>query len=228
MGYVLPPPAVSVLRVAGTADIFPVNRIFCVGRNYTEHAREMGHDPDRTRPCFFMKPATAVLPEGNDFPYPSHSENVHYECELVVALGRDGSNIPISTAQDHIYGYAVGLDMTRRDLQAQAGKKGEPWEVAKSFDASAPCSAIMPVVKIGHPTKSAISLELNGRKVQASDISHLIWDVPHIIHFLSGLFTLAAGDLIFTGTPAGVGPVHRGDVLHGKIDNIGELTVRVS
>ncbi len=227
MAYVVSLPAGPALPVAGTADLFPVNRIFCVGRNYAEHAREMGHDPHRESPCFFMKPGSCVLPEGRDFTYPALSENVHYECELIAALAEGGANIRAQDAPSRVYGYAVGLDMTRRDLQAKARESGQSWEAAKAFDGSAPCSNIMPVGKIGHPTQGAIWLDLNGKRVQHADISALIWKVPEIVAVLSTYFTLLPGDLVFTGTPAGVGPVRRGDVLHGGVDNVSELTVRV-
>jgi fumarylpyruvate hydrolase len=227
MAFVVTQDPAPTLPVAGTSDVFPVNRIFCVGRNYADHAREMGHDPNRELPFFFMKPATAVLPEGGDFPFPPLSDDVHYECELVVALAKGGANIRPEDALNHVYGYAVGLDMTRRDLQWEAKKLGRPWAAAKSFDHSAPCSKIAPASAIGHPSKGAIWLDLNGKRVQNADIAALIWKVPEAIATLSTMFTLAAGDLLFTGTPAGVGPVHRGDVLHGVVEGVGELTVRV-
>jgi fumarylpyruvate hydrolase len=226
MAYVIAP-VVPALPVNGTTDLFPVNRIFCVGQNYADHAREMGRDPQREVPCFFMKPASALLPGGGEFPYPQQSDNVHYECEFVAALGSGGANLSAQDAQRHVYGYAVGLDMTRRDVQAQARKAGNPWELAKSCHLSAPCSAIMPAAKAGHPTSATIWLDQNGKRVQDANISSLIWSVPEIIAQLSLWFTLDAGDLIFTGTPAGVGPVQRGDLLHGGVAGIGELTVRV-
>jgi len=225
--YVIPPPTVPALPVLGANGLFPVTRIFCLGRNYAEHAREMGGNPDREPPFFFMKPANALLPGGQDFPYPPQSENVHYEFELVVAIGAGGADIPKEAALSHVFGYAAGLDMTRRDLQQQAAKSSRPWDVGKAFDHSAPCSPVVPASRIGHPGKGAIWLELNGKRVQTSDLSALIWSVPEIIAELSRFFALTPGDLIFTGTPAGVGPVHRGDTLHGKIENVAELTVRV-
>jgi len=228
MGYVIKPGPAPALPVAGSADLFPVNRIFCVGRNYADHAREMGHDPDREPPFFFMKPGSCLLPEGRDFPYPQLSEDVHYEFELVAALGSGGANLPARKALNHVYGYAAGLDMTRRDLQSQAKEMARPWDAAKAFDHSAPCSQVMPASEIGHPKQGAIWLEQNGKRVQNSDLSALIWSVPEIIAHLSTLFTLEAGDLIFTGTPAGVGPVRRGDILHGSIEKVSELTVRVT
>jgi len=227
MAYVVTPEPAPTLPVLGTADCFPVNRIFCVGRNYADHAREMGHNPDREPPFFFLKPGHALLPEGRDFPYPSSSHNVHYEFELVAALDKGGTDIRVEDALNHIYGYAVGLDMTRRDLQLQAQKMARPWDVGKAFDLSAPCSAVVPASKIGHPKKGPIWLERNGKRVQSSDLSALIWNVPEIIAQLSNLFRLTPGDLVFTGTPAGVGPVQRGDILHGFIEGVGELTVRV-
>jgi fumarylpyruvate hydrolase len=227
VNYVVPVGAVSVLPVAGGADLFPVGRIFCVGRNYADHAREMGHDPSREPPFFFMKPATALLPTGRDFKFPPLSELVHHEMELVVALRKGGANVRVEDACEHVYGYAPGLDMTRRDLQEKAKKMGRPWEAGKAFDDSAPCGSIVPASEIGHPRKGAIWLEVNGERVQESDISQMIWSVPEIIAELSATFALRAGDLIFTGTPSGVGPVHRGDVLRGGVDRVGELTLRV-
>lgn len=227
MAYVITPEPIPALPVSGTADLFPVNRIFCVGRNYADHAREMGHDPEREPPFFFLKPGQALLPQGRDFPYPSSSGDVHYEFELVAAIGKGGADIRVEDALSHIYGYAVGLDMTRRDLQLQAQKLARPWDVGKGFDLSAPCSAVTPATKIGHPKKGALWLERNGKRVQSSDLSALIWKIPEIIAQLSTLFRLTPGDLVFTGTPAGVGPVQRGDVLHGFIEAVGELTVRV-
>ena len=227
MAYVIAPAATPALPVSGTADLFPVNRIFCVGRNYADHAREMGHDPDREPPFFFLKPGNALVPEGRDFPYPPASENVHYEFELVAAIGKGGADIPVQEALQHIYGYAVGLDMTRRDLQLQAQKMARPWDAGKAFDLSAPCSAVVPASKIGHPKSGAIWLERNGKRVQSSDLAALIWKVPEIIAELSKLFCLTPGDLVFTGTPAGVGPVQRGDTLHGVVEGVGELTLRV-
>ena len=227
LAYVIPPPPVPALPVLGESRLFPVNRIFCLGRNYAEHAREMGGNPEREPPFFFMKPGDALLPEGRDFPYPPLSENVHYEFELVVAIGAGGADIGKDAALSHAFGYAAGLDMTRRDLQQHAAKISRPWEVGKAFDHSAPCSPVVPASRIGHPSKGAIWLELNGKRVQTSDLSALIWNVPETIAELSRFFALAPGDLIFTGTPAGVGAVHRGDVLHGKIENVAELTVKI-
>jgi fumarylpyruvate hydrolase len=227
MEYVIPAPPVASLAVAGTKARFPVHRIYCVGRNYAEHAREMGHDPTREAPFFFMKPADAIITDGADFPYPPLSKDVHHEMELVVAIGKGGANIPVEKALEHVYGYAVGLDMTRRDLQGEAKKMGRPWDTGKGFDASAPCSAVVPAAKIGHPAKGAIWLKVNGETRQSSDLSQLIWNIPEMIAYLSTLFTLAPGDLIFSGTPAGVAAVKRGDVLEGGVDGVGTIKFKV-
>ncbi|MCG8693623.1 MAG: fumarylacetoacetate hydrolase family protein, partial [Minwuiales bacterium] len=207
--------------------LFPVHRIYCVGRNYADHAVEMGHDPDKEPPFFFQKNPDNLLPAGEAFPYPSKTSDVHHEIELVVALAKGGQDIPVDRALDHVYGYAVGLDMTRRDLQAEAKKLGRPWEVGKAFERSAPCGPIVPAAKIGHPGAGAIWLKINGETRQQGDLDQLLWKVPEAISYLSGLFALQPGDLIFTGTPAGVGPVQRGDNMHGHIDGIGDLEVRV-
>jgi fumarylpyruvate hydrolase len=227
MTYVFSPPPIPTLPVDGSDELFPVGRIFCVGRNYADHAREMGHDPHREPPFFFLKPGSAILPAGRDFPYPALTQNLHYEFELVAALATGGENIPAAEALRHIYGYAVGLDMTRRDLQDQAKALRRPWDAGKAFDHSAPCSRVVPAARIGHPERGAIWLDVNGQRAQSSDISALIWKVPEIIAQLSTLFTLVPGDLIFTGTPAGVGPVQRGDTLHGAVEGVAELTMRV-
>ena len=226
MDYVIPVQPVPSLAVEGAGGRFPVHRIYCVGRNYAEHAREMGHDPDREPPFFFMKPPNAIVTDG-EFRYPSHSTDVHHELELVVALGSGGAGIPAARALDLVYGYAVGLDMTRRDLQAEAKKMRRPWDTGKAFDGSAPCSAVRRASEIGHPEKGAVWLEVNGKARQRGDLSQLIWKVPEMIAYLSTLFTLSPGDLIFTGTPAGVGPVERGDVLKGAVEGVGTLAVRV-
>lgn len=226
MPYIMPPAPVPSLPVAGSDARFPVRRIYCVGRNYADHAREMGHDPDREPPFFFQKPADALATDGQ-FPYPPATQDVHHEIELVVALAQGGADIPVERALEHVYGYAVGLDMTRRDLQGQAKKLGRPWEVGKAFDHSAPCSALHPASVSGHPTQGRIWLEVNGKLRQQGDLAELIWSVPETIACLSTLFTLAPGDLIFTGTPAGVGPVQRGDVLNGGVAGVGELRVQV-
>jgi fumarylpyruvate hydrolase len=225
--YLFEPAPVPALPVRGTDKLFPVHRIYCVGRNYAEHAKEMGHDPNREPPFFFQKNPDSLIPGGGVFPYPAKSADVHHEFEMVVALGRGGTDIPVERALDCIYGYAVGLDMTRRDLQAEAKKLGRPWEVGKAFESAAPCSEIVPADAIGHPAKGAVWLKVNGELRQQGDLTQLIWRVPEMISYLSGLFDLKAGDLIFSGTPAGVGPVKRGDLLQGGVDGIGEITVRV-
>ncbi|MCF3630324.1 fumarylacetoacetate hydrolase family protein [Thalassospiraceae bacterium LMO-SO8] len=227
MAYVIPQPPQSFLPVAGTDDQFPVRRVYCVGRNYAEHAIEMGHDPDREPPFFFMKCPDNLMIGGGDWPYPVASNDVHWELELVLGLKSGGTNIPAAEALDHVFGYAVGLDMTRRDLQGEAKKMGRPWDVGKAFDLAAPCTAIHPADKTGHPTAGRIWLERNGEVRQDGDLNQMIWKIPEMIEYLSGLFTLAPGDLIFTGTPAGVGAVQRGDVLKGGVEGVDELTIKV-
>jgi fumarylpyruvate hydrolase len=225
--YVFPPPPRPSLPVRGTEKLFPVHRIYCVGRNYAEHAIEMGHDPTREPPFFFQKNPDNLVPGGGDFPYPPKSTDVHFEFELVVALHKGGRDIPAERARDHVYGYAVGLDMTRRDLQGEAKKLGRPWDVGKAFEQSAPCSEIVPVSAIGHPEKGAVRLAVNGAVKQQGDLNQMIWKVPEMIAILSGLFELQPGDLIFSGTPAGVGAVKRGDVLEGLVEGVAALKVRV-
>jgi len=224
--YVFPPAAIPALPVAGSDQVFPVRRLYCVGRNYAEHAIEMGHDPDREPPFFFQKNPDSLVLDGR-FPYPPGTSDVHFEIELVLALRSGGSDIPAERAMDCVYGYAVGLDMTRRDLQGEAKKLGRPWEVGKSFEASAPCGPLVPASRIGHPAEGAVWLDVNGQRRQTGDLSQLIWKIPETIAYLSGLFTLAPGDLIMTGTPAGVGAVQRGDVMKGGVEGVGEIEVRV-
>jgi fumarylpyruvate hydrolase len=226
-GYVFEPLPIPSLPVAGSDLAFPVHRIYCVGRNYAEHAVEMGFDPTREPPFFFQKNPDNLLPPGRDFPYPSRSNDVHFEIEMAVALGKGGVDVPIESAMDLVYGYAVALDMTRRDLQGEAKKMGRPWEVGKAFEASAPCSAIVPAAEIGHPSAGKVWLELNGQMRQTGDLDQMIWKVPEMISYLSALFTLQPGDLILSGTPAGVGAVKRGDHLRGGVDKVGEIDVRV-
>lgn len=226
MSYVIPVPEVPSLPVRG-GGLFPVHRIYCVGRNYAAHAIEMGGDPDREPPFFFQKNPDNLVPGGGEFPYPPASNDVHHEIELVVALGSGGADIPVDSALDAVFGYAVGLDMTRRDLQGEAKKLGRPWEVGKAFEFSAPCSEIVPASAIGHPESGAVRLTVNGEPRQEGDLNQLIWKVPEMVSYLSRLFTLRAGDLIFSGTPAGVGPVVRGDRLEGHIAGIGDLAVAV-
>ncbi|MDP5008812.1 MAG: fumarylacetoacetate hydrolase family protein [Glaciimonas sp.] len=218
----------SVVPIDGRAEFFPVHRIYCVGQNYAEHAKEMGQT-ERQAPFFFMKPADAVLPVAHgsigDMPYPSRTENLHHEVELVVALSSGGKNISAVDAEKHIFGYAVGLDMTRRDLQAAAKKTGRPWDTAKGFDDSAPISPIYPATNL--MTQGSMQLTVNGQARQQGDIEQMIWNIAETIEHLSSYYELRAGDLIFTGTPAGVGAVVKGDLLEANIDGVGALRVRL-
>ncbi len=224
--YVFEPVAVPALPIQGSREMFPVHRVYCVGRNYAAHAVEMGHDPNREPPFFFQKNPDN-LEHGGEFPYPPASNDVHHEIEMVVTLKQGGRDIPLAKALDCVFGYGVGLDMTRRDLQSQAKDMGRPWEVGKAFESSAPCTPLVPAAAIGHPDAGAIWLDVNGARKQSGDLNQMIWKVPEMISHLSGLFTLRPGDVIFSGTPAGVGPVKRGDVLLGHVDKIGDLNVRV-
>lgn len=226
MPLVFPAPAPVTLPVQGTEARFPVRRVYCVGRNYAEHAREFGHDPDREPPFFFMKPADTLRTDGL-FPYPPQSQDVHYEIELALMIGSGGRDIPEAQAGDHIFGYATALDMTRRDLQAVAKKAGRPWEAAKSFDHSAPVTEIVPAATAGDLTAAAITLSVNGSLRQQARIGDMIWSAPGIVAQLSQLFELAPGDVILTGTPAGVGAVVPGDVIDGRIEGLPPLSVRV-
>ena len=230
MTYVIQPPIGAAVPVAHSALLFPVHRIYCVGRNYVEHAKEMG-DSGREAPFFFMKPADAVLPVGDGetgrMLFPSKTTNLQHEIELVVAIGKRGANIAATDAHDCIWGYAVGLDMTRRDLQMEAKDKGRPWEVGKAFEHSAPIAPIHPVAETGLLTSGEIALEVNGARRQASDLAKLIWSVAETIEHLSGLFELQPGDLIFTGTPEGVAKVEKGDVMEGRIAGLGSLRVQM-
>jgi len=230
MGYVVKAPAIVGVPVHGSADLFPVRRIFCVGRNYAAHAREMGHDPDREPPFFFSKPADAIVLAADPknpakIPYPPATKNLHHEMELVVCLKSGGADIPVEKALDHVYGYAVGLDMTRRDLQNQAKDMGRPWDMGKGFDNSVPIGIIYPVSEVGHIDKGTIQLDVNGKTRQKSDLNALIWSIPETISYLSGLVTLAAGDLIYSGTPEGVAAVGKGDTLQGFVDKAGTVSV---
>ena len=224
MDYVIEPPPQAFVAVAGEAAVFPVRRIWCVGRNYADHAREMGADPTREPPFFFAKPADAVNP-GGLLPFPSQTSDLHHEIELVVAIGRGGRDMPVERALDHVYGYAVGLDMTRRDIQAEAKKLSRPWELAKGFDQSCPIGAIVPAARIGHPDKGRIEATVNGKVQQSGDLSQMIWSVPEAIAYLSRYVALAPGDLLMTGTPAGVSSVKPGDTLRGSCEGIGEIVV---
>jgi fumarylpyruvate hydrolase len=225
METVIPIPATPAIPVHGSAAVFPVRRIYCVGRNYAEHAREMGNDPDREPPFFFGKPQDTVVPGGGEITYPPATTNLHHEVELVVALSQGGRDIPVSEAKRCIFGYAVGIDLTRRDLQAKAKDKGHPWDTAKGFDQSAPISPIFPVSASSRPDSAAIWLSVNGIERQRGDVSQMTWSVPEIIAHISGFVALAPGDLIFTGTPAGVGPLVRGDRVRCGIDGLGELEI---
>ena len=213
------------LPIVGSELRFPVGRIYCVGRNYADHAREMGHDPDREPPLFFMKPANAVVQNDSTIAYPMGTKDCHHDIELVVAIGSGGRNIAVEKALEHVWGYGLGLDMTRRDLQGEAKKMGRPWEMGKSFDESAPITALKPAAEIGHPAKGAIWLKINGEVRQSGDLAMQIWNVQEQISYLSNLVTLEPGDLIMTGTPAGVGPVKNGDKLEGHADGVGDLRI---
>jgi fumarylpyruvate hydrolase len=227
MTYAIPLWSAPTLPVAGSSDLFPVRRVFCVGRNYVEHQKEMGGD-GREQPFFFIKSAHALVPQGGTVHYPPKTSNYHYETEMVVAIARQGRRIAARNANEHIFGYAVGLDMTRRDLQQIGKDKGRPWDFGKDFDEAAPCSALAPAARIGHPAKGAIWLTVNGKERQRADLADMIWSVPEQIEYLSQYYTLEPGDLIFSGTPAGVGPVNPGDALHAGIDGVGELKVLIA
>jgi fumarylpyruvate hydrolase len=227
MSYVFPPPAQPSVEVKGRSERFPVHRIYCVGRNYAAHAREMGFDPDREPPFFFTKPADAIVPNNATLPYPSRTNNLHHEIELVVAIGKGGKNIAVDAALGHVYGYAVGNDLTRRDLQFAARDKGRPWDTGKAFDRSAVITAIRPATE-GHIEKGRIWLKVNGETKQQSDVTHLIWNVREVIAELSTLFELAPGDLIYTGTPEGVGAIKSGDRLEGGIDGLDTLVTTIA
>lgn len=227
MQYVIEAPQPATVPVEGETAVFPVRRIWCVGRNYADHAREMGHDPDREPPFFFAKPATAVVPGGGSLPFPVQTKDLHHEIELVVAIGTGGKEIEAENALDHVFGYTVGIDMTRRDLQGVAKEMRRPWEAGKSFDHAAPCSAIVPAADIGHPKSGRIWLAVNGEIRQDGDLAQQIWRVAESIAHLTTLFELAPGDLIMTGTPAGVGSVNRGDRVTGGIAGIADIEITV-
>ena len=225
LSLVIAPPKQAGIPVHN-GGLFPIRRIFCVGRNYAEHAREMGHDPTREQPFYFTKPADAVLVDGADMPYPTMTRDLHHEMELVVAIGVGGTDISDNDALSHVWGYAAGLDMTRRDLQTEAKKAGRPWDMAKGFDASAPIGTLVPAQGV-NPGKGLIELKVNGKVRQTSDLSKMIWSVPEIIANLSRLVRLAPGDLIMTGTPEGVAAAVRGDSLEGAIEGVGEVRTRL-
>ncbi|MEF2072895.1 fumarylacetoacetate hydrolase family protein [Consotaella aegiceratis] len=224
--FVIAPPPLVAIPVSG-GGLFPVRRIFCVGRNYAAHAREMGADPDREPPFFFSKPADALLPDGRDMPYPPQTENLHFEIELVAAIGSGGADITVEDALSHVWGYGVGIDMTRRDMQDTAKSMRRPWDLSKGFDWSAPIGDLVPAATIGHPATGRIELKVDGEVRQSSDLSHMIWSVAETIAHLSASVRLAPGDLIFTGTPEGVGAVKRGETMHGFVEGVGTVSARL-
>jgi fumarylpyruvate hydrolase len=224
--YVIPPPPQATIAVAETDKVFPVRRIWCVGRNYIEHIREMGQD-ERAPPFFFAKPADAIVPDGGTVPYPSLTKDMHHEVELVVALKSGGRKIPVDKANDCIFGYAVGIDLTRRDLQIASRDVKRPWEVGKAFDASAPCGPLIPATKIGHPTGGKIILKVNGQVRQDGDLNQMIWNIPETISKLSEMVALEAGDIIMTGTPSGVAATVAGDKIECEVEGIGKLSVTI-
>lgn len=225
MSYVFDPALPATVEVAGSARLFPVRRIWCIGRNYADHALEMGADPEREPPFFFSKPADTVVRSGAVLSFPAATAELHHEVELVAALASGGRDLAESTALDHVWGYATGLDMTRRDLQSEAKKQGRPWDLAKGFDESAPIGPLAPVSSIGHPAAGAITLRVNGELRQSGDLSQQIWPLASAIAYLSRFVELRAGDLLMTGTPSGVGAVKPGDVLEGSIEGVGSVTV---
>ncbi|MCA1248600.1 fumarylacetoacetate hydrolase family protein [Massilia sp. MS-15] len=226
-GFVIPVPALPSLAVAGSADRFPLRRVFCVGRNYSAHAREMGSDPAREPPFFFAKPADAVVPASGRLPYPPATRELHHEVELVVALGAGGADIAPQDAAALVWGYGVGLDLTRRDLQAIAKDGGRPWDMAKGFDASAPCSPLVPAAQAGQARDARIWLEVNGTLRQEGRLNEMIWTVPEIVAHLSRLVALAPGDLIFTGTPAGVAALVPGDRVRGGVEGLAQFALEI-
>jgi fumarylpyruvate hydrolase len=224
----LPPlPEYPTVAIADSDERFALHRIYCVGWNYAAHVREMGLTPEREPPIFFMKPLDAIGATGGYVRYPPRTENLHYEIELVVAIGKGGSAIDRRAALEHIWGYGVGIDLTRRDLQSRAKQKGQPWEISKAFDQAAPLGALRAVEQIGHPQQGRIWLSVNGEIQQDGDLSQLIWTVPEIIQHLSAYFRLEPGDLIYTGTPAGVGPTVAGDEIEGGVDGVGTVRVEI-
>lgn len=229
--YVFEPQAPVTVPVVGSDELFPVRRVYCVGRNYAAHAREMGFDPDREPPFFFCKPADAVVPvaagETLNLAYPAQTDNYHYEIELVVAIGKKGSDIPLEQASEYIWGYATGLDMTRRDRQMEMRQMGRPWEIGKAFDLSAPIAPLHKVADTPSLDNAPIWLQVDGKDRQRSDIEHLIWDVKETISYLSSFFELQPGDLIFTGTPEGVGAVVRGETITGNVDGLTPIAVKI-
>jgi len=227
MTFVFPPALTPSVAIAGSEQRLPVHRIYCIGRNYADHAKEMGMPVDRSAPVFFCKPADAVVADRSHIAYPLATSELHHEVEMVVALQSGGVNIPAAEALRHVFGYGVGLDLTRRDLQAEAKKQGRPWDTGKAFDASAPCSALVPASRWGDPTKGEIKLLVNGKVRQQGDLNQLIWSVAETIAYLSSLFTLMPGDLIYTGTPAGVAAVQRGDTMEASVTGLPMLKTRI-
>ncbi|MDJ1017947.1 MAG: fumarylacetoacetate hydrolase family protein [Paracoccaceae bacterium] len=225
--FIFPPAATPSLPIGGEDRAFPVRRVYCVGRNYAAHAVEMGHDPDREAPFFFQKNPNNLAPGADLFPYPPMSEDVHHEIELMVALKSGGRDIPEDRAGECVFGYGVALDMTRRDLQGEMKIAGRPWEIGKAFEESAPCSELVPVSETGWRDNGAIWLDVNGERRQTGDLNQMIWKVPEMIAYLSQYFELSAGDVILTGTPSGVGPVSRGDLMEGGVEGLGQISVRV-
>ena len=226
MDYCISPPEIVALPIAGHATVFPVRRVYCIGRNYAAHAIEMGHDPDREPPFFFQKNPNNLDASGK-FKYPEKSSDVHYEVEMAVMLKSGGKNIAIPDALNHVFGYALSLDMTRRDLQAEQKKQGRPWEIGKAFEDSAPVGPIRTVQEVGHPDSGKIQLAVNGEIQQEGDLNQMIWKVPEMIAYLSEYFQLEAGDVILSGTPAGVGPINKGDVMDIEIAGLGAMSVPV-
>ena len=224
--FAIEPPPVVTLPVAGTDAVFPVRRVYCIGRNYAAHTIEMGGDPDREAPFFFQKNPDNLDPSG-EFPYPPNSSDVHHEAELAVMLRSGGVNIPVDRALEHVYGYAPALDMTRRDLQGEQKKLRRPWEIGKAFERSAPVGRVHPAPEVGHPSEGRIALQVNGELRQEGDLGQMIWKVPEMISYLSDYFELASGDVILSGTPSGVAAVEKGDVMELEVEGVGALTVRV-
>ena len=227
MQHAFQAPEVVAIPVEGTATFFPVRRIYCVGRNYLEHIREMKESDERDPPFFFQKPRDAIVLSGQTVPYPPQTDDFQFEVELVVAIGKAGRSVSQDKALEHVFGYAVGFDMTRRDRQRESGKNGLPWEIGKSFDASAPCGHLRTVAEVGHLQSGRIAVSVNGQSKQDSVIEKMIWNVPEIVSKLSHLYDLAPGDLIYTGTPAGVAPVLPGDILRGSVQGLSDLEITI-
>ena len=224
--YAIETPPVVALPIAGSDDLFPVRRVYCIGRNYAAHAIEMGHDPNREAPFFFQKNPDNLDTSG-EFPYPAHSSDVHHEAEIAVMLKSGGTNIPVADALNHVFGYALSLDMTRRDLQGEQKKMGRPWEIGKAFERSAPVGPVHPAATIGHPSEGRIALSVNGEVRQEGDLNQMIWKVPEMISYLSEYFELAPGDVILSGTPSGVAAVEKGDVMVIEAEGLGSMSVKV-